>query len=1489
MKISLLSQIPNAKKTSNRFLRDLVSLVLCVSILISAVVYALPAIALTTSQDDTVDLTQATDAAQNEEREGNSGAVTNQTDQAETDGSYEAVAIPCTITGENGKEEEGALIIPTKGNSDLASTGAGEWEARLTDRSNDIGVKSEGYADSPYDYEKTYNVSANLWVPDSENTHGGTVYVGNYSISGNPCKVWQADQYWDGKVPFRVTSVDNNQRTYDFQTYNDFTLEDDVAPNGAFKLDHLDLEFSIVSPSSKQNIFARGNKLVIGESVTTKSGGQWRIYGGTEHDDAFASNGRPEDVVTNVIVASGDWTYVFGGGEGPTGRGTQVTIRDNANVANVYGGGERRGSIGLKGNNTNATNRAGVNVYVEGGTVGNLWGGSVSNSYSISAIQGKHALPVYEHININVSGGHVDRLIAGNDTSDGSTNAYSNMGESIVDGNATVNITGGSVGSAAGDPNRNTPRSATNPRTVLGYTRMNVSTSNAFTYFDLFDFVNITGDGETANGVVVSSASKVGESFTDPNLTFWGSTGTRDGFIGSIRVADGAKLVLNQGGTINKAYDHYVNGSWQHDAYEGNRTFGKRNDNLYLSKSWIGETSEARRSLSTLAINGSGSGITAASGISFRDGTDVCGLRIHGNVQGEVAHSFPDYSMNVPGYSTLEVTDTPIYSTGDKYYYYVVADSSANGGKAFKEPEGADYIVCYRYLDGGTKIGWYLRERPQISDISNKLVRVGDDTAANKEMVMHVTMNSFGYEWSSSASENTADFVITKYTTDGTTTTTMSDNITLATLAGIQSDTSGRFRNVDVRTDSDGVTYLYSFDYVIDNTTPLDPTYYTVEADYHVVRGEDDYEDIRQASEIKDAARIVYDFAGNDSNHWGNDSYSDSVMTTYPYETAPAGADTAMLRVYMPVDGEGNQVTGTLSVAENDGHFRFTTDTSIDAQLDPSATVTSNYTTANEATANSHFGVTIDGSDLSSTAFTKTLSTVASKYVCTVYSYKQLSINDISQLTASGLQLNLTVSNVMKDGEAVGTGDPAATNNGELQIQTVVGTYKITFRFTTRTQGAKVFVVKGNLSETTLDQNGHLTNEFILGKAPYESNYGETLNWNAANITHSYDNGVICADLTATQGSKMVSLNYRLTASGPYSSPVMVPVGANRINNASVAAITTSESTFKYWEIRKSADSTAPVYARCFDAEFSYCIMDDYWITPVFESLQGDKTARLNPDALKNCDEDWLAWTYHYGDSMGVGTLVFPSEDLTYTGLKDVVVFVRVAKGTTDLGDNWSNVWNQTTDLDLNGYDGKTFVLTSWSGSQMIGEWTDTVTLTQTEYTRNRWTDDEGNLSANGRSDYLYSDFEIAYKDGAPREVFESDSYRTGVVFELCGTLGEGESFAPDTYKYRSDAANLKTAILNKASSYDADGSGTNRRIQCNDISTSVLTNMNRIELGKSYYNTATNSKAIMKVTAYLVDGESNVTLSNPVYICLYETSQKDLAVNVTGTIVNGD
>lgn len=82
-------------------------------------------------------------------------------------------------------------------------------------------------------------------------------------------------------------------------------------------------------------------------------------------------------------------------------------------------------------------------------------------------------------------------------------------------------------------------------------------------------------------------------------------------------------------------------------------------------------------------------------------------------------------------------------------------------------------------------------------------------------------MNGFAYEWNGNASDNTVDFVWTKTVgTDENSLTTATEGISLSALANIESDTSGRFDSVVFETVG-GVRYLESFDYVIDNSTPI--------------------------------------------------------------------------------------------------------------------------------------------------------------------------------------------------------------------------------------------------------------------------------------------------------------------------------------------------------------------------------------------------------------------------------------------------------------------------------------------------------------------------------------------------------------------------------------------------------------------------------------------------------------------------------------------
>ena len=364
--------------------------------------------------------------------------------------------------------------------------------------------------------------------------------------------------------------------------------------------------------------------------------------------------------------------------------------------------------------------------------------------------------------------------------------------------------------------------------------------------------------------------------------------------------------------------------------------------------------------------------------------------------------------------------------------------------------------------------------------------------------------------------------------------------------------------------------------------------------------------------------------------------------------------------------------------------------------------------------------------------------------------------------------------------------------------------YEIKYRFTTRAHGVQDFIVKDTLSAAdfaaALKDSGscELKDEFILAHAPYESNYGETLSWSETQIiTESSENGGVTVTVTASQSAKTVYANYRLYPDEAYRTPIATVCGANRDTDEKLAVIDArgliyNDSDFSYWEIRKSAQGE--VIAKCYNAWFSYCMMDSYYISPVY----GGET-----------------------QSASAG-----------------------------------------------------------------------ITLTHLDYSRNRWTDENGDIDASGATDLLYTDFEIAFEDGGSQIYGENSGYRAGVVFELCGKMGASAVFDPTRdYGFYSDPAALKAAVKSKATSYTTqnkpdNGAVKTRSIQCSEIDTANMTNKNRIEFAQYYPNAYTlvqngdknytYSVYLMKATAYLVKGD-DVTLSNSVYICFKTEAAREL------------
>lgn len=988
-----------------------------------------------------------------------------------------------------------------------AKTGAA---ARLYDLSGDIGVSSEGYTDTEHTIEAVYdflaapnmfettqrlvtNYMTDHFGNNNVNATGGTVwiydtdyYISHYPQSqsdkmGETAKpldgrfgnsATQINEVDDSLVPHRITAEGVNELfgtdvDYYFVLGEQFmriggtSLQTgDKVGAAALKIDHIGLASREKASSTgyfddfNSLIQCRGNKLVIGEGVTTMPYQVISIIGGAYQ------NAETTRSPSYIVVESAHIHQIAGGGTADMGNadmplGTNIAVRGNAEVDFIYGGGASTGN--LYGNSK---------ILVEGGSVGAVFGGGLVKA----GVLNYKGIKTDGDVEVDISGGHVNYVEAGpangsNITIDANgfiTSVTDAFYGGIITGKADVNISAVNGASYVyGDVFRNYGNQvgtvgADSMRRVKGLTSLNVSASNHFADMDYFDIVNIRGNGAPQSTLV----------YADDNIGYGKATAQggiiNGGYVGRLDLKNGAALFIDRNAYVNCTEE----------------TQATAEGGVSITYAFSGEADKANRANSTLMIDGSHVQydydsytdrpvITASSGSSFDKTSDKAGMLINGNVE---------------GYSTLVCSGTrpdgtvyePVYSTGDDYYYYVVADSSDHGGSAFKEPDGADYVVCYRYLNGGEQIGWYLRERPTIT-IENRFVRAGmganpilsidgtptGDTEKTEEhfMILHVDMNGFAYEWSSS-DKNRVEmswdiFDGTEAPTDATTRT---GGFTLETMASITVD-SENFRNV-MFTDGpfydEGGTYqterLQSFDYILDSTTANEPSYYdvTVNWDYKVSDDGVTYQDVRFGQEA-DAARCIYDFAGNeeiftaDTAH-GSDGYDDSVMTTYPYKdgTPPNGNDNALLRIYLPYGVSAAGFTAEkVAAGTGDGeYFEFIEDEHT-GSIVRNSDVAANYTTDDASVYNHHFGVTMqrEGNsehDLDEVArFTLGFSGTEKIY-CWVYSHEKLDYEDITKWSADGLRLYMTLNSLTRNGAAVGAAgdDPSTYSNGELRIQT---------------------------------------------------------------------------------------------------------------------------------------------------------------------------------------------------------------------------------------------------------------------------------------------------------------------------------------------------------------------------------------------------------------------------------------------------------------------
>jgi hypothetical protein len=118
----------------------------------------------------------------------------------------------------------------------LAAAGSptNTWNGALTDRSPNVGVTTEGYADSPYDViaeSEGWMYALGQVTSNKEEAAGGTVVL-KKNLQVN-------EEYWDGEQPFRITSADPSNPRELTLIRDDWFLENTHAPQAALKIDNV--------------------------------------------------------------------------------------------------------------------------------------------------------------------------------------------------------------------------------------------------------------------------------------------------------------------------------------------------------------------------------------------------------------------------------------------------------------------------------------------------------------------------------------------------------------------------------------------------------------------------------------------------------------------------------------------------------------------------------------------------------------------------------------------------------------------------------------------------------------------------------------------------------------------------------------------------------------------------------------------------------------------------------------------------------------------------------------------------------------------------------------------------------------------------------------------------------------------------------------------------------------------------------------------------
>ena len=259
--------------------------------------------------------------------------------------------------------------------------------------------------------------------------------------------------------------------------------------------------------------------------------------------------------------------------------------------------------------------------------------------------------------------------------------------------------------------------------------------------------------------------------------------------------------------------------------------------------------------------------------------------------------------------------------------------------------------------------------------------------------------------------------------------------------------------------------------------------------------------------------------------------------------------------------------------------------------------------------------------------------------------------------------------------------------------------YKITFNYTDRFGTPQIYVVKGTLSESYITTNGAvLSDDFVMKKAPYEDNFGETIKWNDTDITYATIGDTLTANVNSIQTGKDVHLNYRLNPDD-VTKTLTLKYGDLAVEKD--ADGTTYKQTpkgkyyylveapefyggkeFSYWNIFSDSEGKDLV-AKCYSRKFNYVLYKDYYIVPVFEGhksvtddgtyttiqlLEYSRNQWTDEEGVKTSQTDRLYADFQLSFNKN-GTLITDATDVQSCG----IVFEVGTKLTEDLASEFKD------------------------------------------------------------------------------------------------------------------------------------------------------------------------------------------------------------------------